>query len=370
MNWLREIYYYILAQEFRYQMVAVLVLLLLVLSLVMVIIVLRERTQKSFVESRKNRLKKRVEPIIQEIIFDTENTDLKSAINRLKRSMSAGRKSADSDIIRELVLYYHRNLDGDAKKRLQELYRETDLKDQDLNRMKSGEWHEQARSITNLGEMRMRETLFEILQYADQPNELVRNEAQYVAVVLGGKRALGFLDEISSPISEWQQIRLLDECMNFQYQLLEKITDWLRSSNHSVVLFGLKVVRNTNQYQGKSEIKKLLYHKNTKIQESAVETCIHLGYNSLLPELLETYELSKNQKHQEAILKAIGELGTFEHAAFLKDVIKVEKRYEIILEASRALKKLGKRDILLSMSQNGIAARNKAIINHILDDRI
>lgn len=351
-------------------MVTVLVMVMLLISLVMIVVVLRERTQKSFVESRKLRLKRRVEPILQEIIFSNGNGELKSSVNRLQRSMSAGRKSADADIIREVILFYHRNLDGDAKKRLEELYRETKLKEQDLNRLKKGEWHEQARAITNLGEMRIRETLFEILQYADNPNEFVRNEAQYVAVVLGGKRALSFLEEIKSPISEWQQIRLLDECMKFQYQLLEKISDWLRSTNHSVVLFGLKVVRNTNQYQGKSEIKKLLYHKNPRIQEKAVETCIDLGYDSLLPELLETYELSKDQKHEETIIRAIGELGNFKHAAFLKDTIKVEKRYEIILEASRALKKLGKRDILLSMSQNGIAARNKAIINHILDDRI
>ena len=237
-------------------MVTVLVMVMLLISLVMIVVVLRERTQKSFVESRKLRLKRRVEPILQEIIFSNGNGELKSSVNRLQRSMSAGRKSADADIIREVILFYHRNLDGDAKKRLEELYRETKLKEQDLNRLKKGEWHEQARAITNLGEMRIRETLFEILQYADNPNEFVRNEAQYVAVVLGGKRALSFLEEIKSPISEWQQIRLLDECMKFQYQLLEKISDWLRSTNHSVVLFGLKVVRNTNQYQGKSEIKK------------------------------------------------------------------------------------------------------------------
>lgn len=371
MNFFQEIYYFYLAQEARYQIVIFLVLLLLVLSIVLVSIVLNERSKKNSQEEREKKVRSKVDPVLQEIAFsEHDSTEFKEAVKQINKIInSKGNEKANYHILDELVIYYHNNLGGESAKRLEDLYRQTGLKKYQLDLLKRGEWHEKAKAISDLSSMRMAETLFEILQYTDDENIHVRNEAQYAAVKLGGKKALSFLDDLSTPLSEWQQIRLLDQCLKFDYELLENISTWLASDNDGVAIFGLRLARHLNQYQELEQIIKLLYHRNPEVQFQAIETCVELSATNSLENLYEIYELTKNIKVKRRVLKALGELGDAKEVGFLREVVFNEKHYDLTLEAARSIKRLGRND-LLKESTKSLTPQNKGIVNHILDDRI
>lgn len=371
MNFFQEIYYFYLAQEFRYQIVIFLVILLLVLSAVLVTIVLRERSKKNTQEEREKRVRSKVDPVIQEIAFsEHDSTEFKESIQQINKLMeSRGQERNNYNILNQLVIYYHNNLGGESAKRLEDLYRQAGLKKFQLQLLKKGEWHEKAKAISDLSSMRMAESLFEILQYTNDENIHVRNEAQYAAVKLGGKKALSFLDDLSTPLSEWQQIRLLDQCLKLDYVVLDDIGQWLSSENEGVVIFGLRLARHLNQYQELDQIVKLLYHRNPDVQYQAIETCVELAADTALESIYEIYELTKNITVKRRVLKAFGQLGGAKEMGFLREVVFNEKHYDLTLEAARSIKRLGGEDVLKESTKN-LTPQNQGIVNHILDDRI
>ena len=367
-----DIYYFLLALEPRYKIVIILVIVLLILAAVMISIVLRERSRKNNVEARERRIRRQVEPIIQEVVFtDLDASDFKDSVKKINRIVdSTLYRRSNMNILNELLLYYHRNLGGEAFERLENLYREIGLKQIALENLRNGEWHVRAKAINDLSTMRMGETLFEVLQYTDADNVHVRNEAQYAAVKLGGKKAMSFLNDLESPMSDWQQIRLLDQSRKFEYELIDNIGPWLQSKNETVVVFALILMRHLNQYHERSQLRKLLYHRNERVQEKAIETTQELAYSEALDNLYEVHELTKSVRIRKRILRAMGELGGAKEAGFLREVLVSSKEYELVMEAAKALKRMGRHDVLTGYRENELSEKGENIVKHVLDDRI
>lgn len=371
MSFFSDIYYFFLAQEARYQIAIVIVMLLLLSSAVLIFVVLRERSRKNSKEQRRKAIKEKVEPILQEVAFsEQESQEFKDAAQRINKNINSRlHQRSNQQVLNELILYYHRNLGGEAAKRLEELYRQTDLKSVQLDLLKNGEWFYKAKAISDLSSMRMAETLYEILAYTDHESTQVRNEAQFAAVKLGGKKALQFLDDLKTQFSEWQQIRLLDQCLKFDYELLDVATNWLHSSNDSVAIFGLRVTRHLNQYQEIDQIIKLLYHKNPDVQLHAIQTCIDLAATQCLENVHEVYELTKLIKVKQRLIRAFGELGGPKEAGVLREIMIQEKHYDLILEAARSLKRLNRQDLLQSTGKT-LPPQGESIVKHVLNERI
>ncbi len=367
-----DIYYFLLALEPRYKIVIFMIAGLLILATVMISIVLRERSRKNGVESRERRIKRMVEPIIQEVVFTEQDaSELKDAVKKIQRAIDSPLyRRSNMATLNELIIYYHRNLGGEAFIRLENLYREVGLKQMVLENLRNNDWHRKAKAINDLSTMRMSETLFEVLQYTDDADQNIRYEAQYAAVKLGGKKAMKFLDDLESPMSEWQQIRLLDQALKFEYELIDNIGPWLRSKNDSVVVFALILMRHLNQYHERNELRKLLYHRNEKVQEKAIETAIHLAYSESIENLYEVYELTKNLRVKTRVIKALGELGGAQEVGFLREQLASSKEYEILLESARSLKKMGRPDVLRSYQERELSEESENIVKHVLDDRI
>ena len=370
LDFINDIYAFILAQELRYKIVLSFLVILLIASIVMTVIVLRERARRIYVERQRQRIIQRVEPVLLEVIFNEgDANDLKASIQKLKKAIAGARSETNREILRSLVLKYHRTFGGAADQKLSQVYRETNLKDQNLKELNDKEWHVKAKAITELGEMGIRETLFEILQFTDNRNMHVRDEAQYAAVRMGGVKALNFLKDTKQPISEWQQIRLLDECLKFGVEAFQDLEIWLKSKNVSVVLFGLKVAHHLSLYRVKDEVINLLYHKNVRVQIKTVEACVNLLLRDSLKNMHEIYELGRDLTLKKEIIRAFGELGGAEEMKFLKDIIANSKEYDLILEASKALRNMGEEQELRRFSRE-LEGSSLSIVNHTLDDRI
>lgn len=367
-----DIYYFLLALEPRYKIVIFMIAGLFILAAVMITVVLRERSRKNGIESRERRIKRMVEPIIQEVVFtDQDTSELKDAVKKIQRAIDSPLyRRSNLAILNELIIYYHRNLGGEAFLRLENLYREVGLKQMALENLRSSDWHKKAKAINDLSTMRMSETLFEVLQYTDDPDQNIRYEAQYAAVKLGGKKAMKFLDDLETPMSEWQQIRLLDQSLKFEYELIDSIGPWLRSKNDSVVIFALILMRHLNQYHERNELRKLLYHRNDRVQEKAIETAIELAYDEFVENLYEVFELTKSNRIKARVVKAMGDLGGEKEVGFLREVLASAKEYDILLEAARSLKRMGRRDVLRTYGEQELPAENENIVKHVLDDRI
>lgn len=371
MSFLSRLYYFYLAQEFRYQFVILLVVVLLALSLLLLFVVLRERSRKNRQESRIKRFNAAAKPHIQTIAFTArEDKTHSEALKELKKLLDReGEERESSKKLAYLLLYFHQNLGGEAAQRLEEAYRELGLKAAALKAMKEGPWHIQARAIAELGRMSMGEVLFEVLQFTDHENEQVRNEAQTCSVKLGGRKALRFLDDLQSPLSEWQQMRLLEHARHFQHQELDQLSRWLKSKNADVLLFALRLVQHLNQFQCRDLVVKALYHKDPRIQLKAIDVCVSLSIHSATKELKEVYDLTRDLRTKKKIIAALGSLGGLPEALHMRELIRKEKEHGLVLAAATGLKQQGQSQWLAQWSREA-DQEQQAILKHALDERI
>ena len=174
-------------------------------------------------------------------------------------------------LINELVSIY-KTMSGKAAHNLREIYLHHDLPQYSLQKLNSWRWYLKAKGIQELADMDCVEAIDEIKNYSNHPKALLRTEAQTAMVKLANFDALQFLDDTSYPISEWQQLKFLHILSNKEISTLPDFSKWLKSSNDTVVIFSLKLIRHFQSMKDSSNVELALTHRSLKVRIEAVET--------------------------------------------------------------------------------------------------
>lgn len=230
-------------------------------------------------------------------------------------------------IITDELITLKKNLQGKEAANIIYLYIELGLKNDSIKKIYSKKWHIKAKGINELYTMDQRDLLKVIYKNSNNKNELVRTEAQTGLVHMYGFDGLRFLNVISNPISEWQQIKLLAELQNQQPDnvFYQKIKNWIQSKNDSVVIFSLKIAATKHIHQVIPIIvQNCLYHNNSMIRKTAIESLI------FFPEHINTLSLRKIYpteiiQNKLSILSVLQKLGGQQDINFLKEIILKEE---------------------------------------------
>ena len=118
--------------------------------------------------------------------------------------------------------------------------------------------------------------LDKIYTFTNSTNELIRMEAQTAVVYIAGFKGLRFLDEVTYPISDWQQLKLLELLRSLPFELLPNLKAWLNSRNSTVVVLALKLVEEYMQYQMHGEVNTCMYHQDEAVRKQAVKTLLSI----------------------------------------------------------------------------------------------
>ncbi|GIZ07594.1 HEAT repeat domain-containing protein [Flavobacterium sp. UMI-01] len=194
-----------------------------------------------------------------------------------KCSTSALGSGLKRKIIIDTLLKLRNEISGETADAIQQLYYETGFITQASTKLKSKRWDVVARAIRELGAFGIKEVHDEIILYLNHPKQEVRREIQFYLVKLFNFEGLHFLDNYDKKLSEWDQIQLLEILQKSGNQKLPDISNWLQSSNDSVISFALKLAKIYNQFEAQEEIIALLHHPIVAIRIQATEIVSHLG---------------------------------------------------------------------------------------------
>jgi hypothetical protein len=168
-------------------------------------------------------------------------------------------------------------------------------------------------------------------------------EAQIALVKMMGFEGLKFLNKITHPVSEWQQIRLIEELSNHDVTQLENISEWLSSKNSSVVNFALRLVEIYRLYDFYDEVKHCLSHNSYTVCKTAVVTISQIS-NEATAGLLVTHYPGYDTSTQIKILKILQVDGTKEQLPFLFSLLNnADDSYK--LEAAKAIVKINETEM-------------------------
>lgn len=220
------------------------------------------------------------------------------------------------------------------------LFEKMDLEKQLLQNLSQKKWYKKAKAIQQFAYLQQKNSIKKIVSLTNHENDLLRMEAQIAIVKLTGFEGLEFLNGATYPVSEWQQLRLIEELSSHADTKLGNISQWLQSENLTVVNFALRLVEIYQQYDFYDEVKNCLFHWSMSVCKSAVVTISQIS-NETTADLLVAHYPGYDDITQLKILKILQVDGTKDQLPFLLSLLNHDDdSYK--LEAAKAILKISK----------------------------
>jgi len=315
------------------------ILLFSVITIIIYLKYLRSTLRRN--EKSKTKIEKKFETAVIKYLYagDEDSKEISSAqqllIEQLKKKT---KKKYRKDILIATMLKLGYEISGEMADSINQLYIQIGLKEYSLSKIKDKKWSLIAEGIRELTLFEVKEVQHLVKEHINHPKSEVRSEMQLYLVNLFHFKGLDFLNDIKTPISEWDQIQLLEVLQLFRTQEISDISSWLKSTNESVVFFSLKLAKIYNQYGVKEELIALLYHPNVNVRIEAIHIIDHLHIIEAKKDLktnFNTLELDE-QIAFFAMMKNSYEL---DDKPFIRDNI-LNPNFEIKFSALKILKEL------------------------------
>ena len=149
-----------------------------------------------------------------------------------------------------------------------------------------------------------------IKEHINSKNGIIRKQAQLATVQLKEEGIRYFLDSARYPISQWQQVKILEILTSKPRLKIPRFRDWLISENQDVVLFALSLIRVFRQRDANTALLMFLNHKAQRIQISAMECIADFQYQEARQPLKDCFKTASTDLkiHILNTLQAIGDV--------------------------------------------------------------
>jgi len=264
---------------------------------------------------------------------DGISTQQKSIINQLKNCATNKFKR---EIIIATLLKLLNEITGEMAASVQKLYHQAGLQNYAIAKLKSRNWYNVAAGIRELRLFHVKDVHKDIEKFVNHPQKEVRKEVQLYLVNLFSFEGLYFLNELKIPLSEWNQIQLLEELKKFEDQEIPDISIWLKSTNDYVVIFALKLAKIYNLFGMKDELIDLISHKSERVRIELIPVLSHL-YIIESKEILKRNFSERSINEQIEFFKLLENLGDGSDEKFVIEHI-YHKNFEIKYLALKILK--------------------------------
>jgi hypothetical protein len=187
--------------------------------------------------------------------------------------------------------------------------------------------------------MQVSKALPYIEQHRNHRNKLVRLQTQIAEMKLNEGHPLGFLSEVKSPIHAWHQVSLHAELAKLPKEKIPSFRPWLHSTNHTVVVFAIKMIRIFNQLDLQPYVlmKSLHPHIDVRREVWAFVSFFHIAAGA---ELIEYLLPDSEPAIKLVMIECLGNLQCLESEALLEKIIN-EDLYDLQIEAALALQRGG-----------------------------
>ncbi|HSN49345.1 MAG TPA: hypothetical protein VLR29_11335 [Flavobacterium sp.] len=200
---------------------------------------------------------------------DVFSSEQQFIINELKKDVADPFKRK---IIISTLLKLRSEISGEIGETIDKLFIKLGLLRYSLAKLRNKKWDVIATGIRELTQFKIKAVHKMVLNNINHPKKEVRKEMQLYLVHLYAFEGLEFLNVLETPLSEWDQIQLLEILQLNNDTHVSDIKPWLNSSNDSVVNFALKLAKVYNHVEAKDELISLLSHKSEDVRTNVIST--------------------------------------------------------------------------------------------------
>lgn len=258
-----------------------------------------------------------------------------------------------------------RRFSGNASEEILAVFQAYGLQQEVDQKLKHRRAHWVAGGIQEAAAMNIEACVPRIEALLSHRSPIVYQEAQFAMVKFQGFDGLNFLDILDTPLSEWQQLRLLSLLKRIPEGSEKKIVRWLHSSNPTIVVFVLRLISKLQQLEYYQEVKSLEGDIVLKVQQ--IKTLEALENQETVPYFIARFE-EEESAVQEAILQALKYSRQAEATPFLEKQLREHPSALIRLHAAEALHHMGRTEALKAMVASG-DKELKQIVYHVLREK-
>lgn len=268
-------------------------------------------------------------------------------------------------IFLSVLIASEQKFSGDALHVLIDIFYAFGLDSLAWEKFRSSDNMKKVRGLQALTAMRVEKALPEIIPLLSHHDRSVVAEAQYAVVRFQGFEGFEFLKPLSSPLSEWQQLRLLQAVKDFRPAHMDLLEELLRHSNVSIVALALTLVRKFRVHSTHDSITTLLSHEHVEVRASAVRTLQSIENESTIPLLTAVYA-DQDDRVKKAIMKALLKSLNRKSTEFLKTVL-AEGNVALQLLAAETLSALKETDYLRALLlKETVPPQVQSVVKHAL----
>ncbi len=329
------------------------------------------RTEQGIRRKRDKIWSEKLTNILANIIVYGDEEDTTTIVEhflpRLQR-LPIHRLSVRKILVKEM-LAYNASFTGTVGEVLRELYLRLKLDKVAKKNLNNRYWEIQIEAIRELTQMRVRDITDKLLKYSDDENGQLRMEAQAAFLKLSTTEPFRFLDRARERILDWHQLVLFEVITKTEDIEIPSFSKWLTSANDTVVMLCLKLVSHYQQLDAIPQLIQLLSHPNLLIRIAAIRILGKIEAQTAEETMLAIY-FDEPVEVRIEILEALGLIASGEHMEFLRARTRSDE-FKLRMSAMRSIRAHGRGGKeLLNTIYSEETLQNKAIIKHVLDERI
>jgi hypothetical protein len=295
--------------------------------------------------------------IFGEISWETASIKLKRKEGKSNR-----------DILISILLTFHENFKGDMEKFVPDIFLKLGLQKDSLARAKSYFNYRKVQGIRELTYLYPDGARELIVDLINDPNDLVRAEAQTAFIRLNPDRPFDFFLSLKKPFTRWTQLSAFN-LLRVKQLPVPSFADFLDSGHTNIRNFSLRMINYFQQLENSAKIFKIL--------ESPVEQTRFLSYKAINDlRLYEGKDEIKKRYFNETncnkieIIKALRNIGGPEDFEFLESIIGDKGSVSLRIEACKSMYFMGSeaRERLMNM-ETGSVEGLQLLIAHVTDIR-
>ncbi|MDM9631768.1 HEAT repeat domain-containing protein [Robiginitalea aurantiaca] len=296
-----------------------------------------------------------LEPVIRNYLLEQTESASENESDLLWMKMEIRqllKNPVDRGVITEIILEVQREALPATRSRISELYQHFDLHDQPLRHLESRKWDKVSRAISELTEMQVSQAYDAIKEHINSKNSIVRKQAQLATIRLKEEGIKYFLDTARFPISQWQQVRIMEILTSKSAYTPPSFRNWLISENQDVVLFSLRLIRVFKQADAQQALLMFLHHKSERIQIAALECIGDFRYVPARNALIACFE-NATAEIKIHILSTLETIGNSRDIPWLQIQADSDESFLVRSKAGMVINTLQSADILPGIAAQG-----------------
>lgn len=279
---------------------------------------------------------------LSEILFEKTLEELESLSDEeLHQSFPSKqlKKPFYNQVLVDRILALNKKMKGDFKLKLKALYKRLKLDKVTIQKLSSSKWDVVVTGLVEVNEMDLREALKEVKKHANSPNFHIRSQAVATILTLSEHIDLSFLRDQTFPLSRWQQMNYL-RIIKFLHSNRElNIENLFDSKNHSIRLFGYKLVRVIGRVDLLEDLEQRLTDVTVEEKIEIIKTFEYLGVPSH-SELINGSLKSEDNKLVIMAAKAAGIIGDERSARIILEILASKPTFKLKLTLLKSLQAL------------------------------